>query len=118
IERFDLKTLGRGEMEEEQEYSEVELEPPLEGTASPTSASVQYIIDGLGGISNIDEINNCYTRLRIDVKDPSLVDEATLKKGENSGIITRDNHIQIVIGRDVDDVREQLDQAVYGISTT
>src|SRR6266508_4238553 len=37
------------------------------------------IVDGLGGVDNILDIEPCITRLRTEVRDPSRVDEAALK---------------------------------------
>lgn len=45
---------------------------------SPEDA--RLIIEGLGGPSNIETVNNCITRLRCNVKDISKVDEAVIKK--------------------------------------
>lgn len=38
------------------------------------------IIEGLGGFDNIVEVNNCLTRLRVDLVDPAKVNEDLLKK--------------------------------------
>ena len=38
------------------------------------------IVAGLGGAENIVEIEPCTTRLRTEVRDASLVDEAVLKR--------------------------------------
>ncbi len=71
------------------------------------------IIDSLGGFDNIIAVNNCMTRLRVDVKDMSLVDEKQLKKTGSMGIIKpSENHIHVIYGPKVekiaDDVREVL----------
>lgn len=43
-------------------------------------AKAVKIIEGLGGFGNIGVVNNCLTRLRVDIKDMALVDEDILKK--------------------------------------
>lgn len=43
------------------------------------ATKAEKIVAGLGGIDNIDEIEGCITRLRTEVHDPALVDEAALK---------------------------------------
>lgn len=105
--KLDLKTPGR------EAVAGADLAE--EGTAAGTRAgnvvskeSLGYIIEGLGGKENIVEVNNCYTRLRIDVKDESMVDETVLKKSRNQGIIRKGSHIQIIIGMDVPEVKEAL----------
>lgn len=78
--------------------------------AAPKPASdLAVIVKGLGGINNIENVNNCFTRLRIDVKDADKVDIATLKTYPSSGVVDKHKHIQIIIGLGVQDVREKLD---------
>ena len=63
------------------------------------------IIEGLGGIDNIIEVNNCLTRLRVDLADPSLVREDILKKtGSNGFIRPSEKHIQVVYGPKVESI--------------
>ncbi len=60
-----------------------EEETETAGTASIGNkqlAQALEIIEGLGGKDNIKVVNNCLTRLRVDVKDMSAVDEPRLKK--------------------------------------
>lgn len=87
-----------------------------EGAAAITGVSaesVQVLIDGLGGPENIKSVINCFTRLRVDVEDMSLVDEEKLNEYKNSGIIHGGpNNIQIVIGMKVQDVCEALNAAL------
>lgn len=71
------------------------------------------IIEGLGGFDNIGAVNNCLTRLRVDIKDMSRVDEDTLKKTGAMGFVrSSDTHIQVIYGPKVEriasDVREVL----------
>lgn len=78
------------------------------------SAEVMYIINGLGGKANINTVENCMTRLRVNLKDPALLDEGLINKTANSGIVKKGNDIQIIYGLQVADVRraveEQLEQ--------
>lgn len=107
IVKLNLKTLGRDTVENGEGMEEVGGASSKRGSIL-SKESLGYIIEGLGGKDNILEINNCYTRLRIDVKDESLVNEAILKKSKNQGIIRKGSHIQIVIGMDVPEVKEEL----------
>ena len=71
------------------------------------------IIEGLGGVENIAAANNCLTRLRVDLVDPSKVREDILKKTGASGFIRpSEKHIQVVYGPKVEaiaaNVRECL----------
>lgn len=63
------------------------------------------IIEGLGGFDNIVEVNNCLTRLRVDLADPSKVREDILKKTGSSGFIRpSEKHIQVVYGPKVEGI--------------
>lgn len=71
------------------------------------------IIEGLGGFDNIVMVNNCISRLRVDVKDMSLIDEAKLKKTGSMGIVKpSETHIHVIYGPKVEaiaaSVREVL----------
>lgn len=76
-------------------------------------AKAVKIIEGLGGFGNIGVVNNCLTRLRVDIKDMALVDEDILKKTGAMGFVrSSDTHIQVIYGPKVEriasDVREVL----------
>lgn len=49
--------------------------------------SIQILIEGLGGLQNITSVNNCISRLRVDLKDMDLVNENLLKKSGSMGIL-------------------------------
>lgn len=71
------------------------------------------IIEGLGGFDNIITVNNCISRLRVDVKDMSLINEAKLKKTGSMGIVKpSETHIHVIYGPKVEaiaaSVREVL----------
>jgi len=73
------------------------------------SALAARIIEGLGGFENIKVVNNCLTRLRVDVVDMSLVDEAMLKTTGAMGIVKpSDNHIQVIYGPKVERIANQV----------
>lgn len=71
------------------------------------------IIEALGGRDNIIVVNNCISRLRVDLKDMSVVNEAALKTTGSLGIVKpSETHIQVIYGPKVekiaDNVREVL----------
>ncbi|HEV8528685.1 MAG TPA: PTS transporter subunit EIIB, partial [Actinomycetes bacterium] len=51
------------------------------------ASKAEQIIAGLGGADNIIEIEPCITRLRAEVEDASLVDEAKLKAAGAMGVV-------------------------------
>ena len=63
------------------------------------SAKAQKILSALGGIENIEngKIDNCATRLRIQVKNTHQVDEPQLRRQGALGFIRLpENQIQVV----------------------
>lgn len=74
-----------------------------------TSPLIQKIIEGLGGYNNIVEVNNCISRLRVDIKDINKIDEALLKTTGSMGIVkSSNNHIQIIYGTKVENIANQV----------
>ena len=47
----------------------------------------EIILEGLGGKENIISIDNCVTRLRLEIKDKSKINEKLIKSSGASGII-------------------------------
>lgn len=63
------------------------------------------VIEGLGGKDNIATLNNCISRLRVDVLDMSLINEELLRKSGSLGINKpSDTHIQVVYGPKIEKV--------------
>ena len=113
ITRFDLKTPGR---EEEEEAPAEEM--PAEGEPAEQEAAahiiesgydITAILEGLGGKENITALDNCATRLRVEVKDMAPVNDAMLKKAGARGVMRPGkNSVQVIIGTKVQQVAEAL----------
>ncbi len=72
-------------------------------------AMAEKIIKGLGGSKNIISVDNCITRLRLELHDTSIVDEKLIKSAGSPGVIRLGkNGIQVVIGTDVQFVADEL----------
>src|SRR5699024_2582740 len=103
-----LPTLGR-------EKSEVQNEETISNNKKINNKSdenFETLIEGLGGAENIQEIDNCYSRLRINIVDKTKVDIKQIKEYPSSGVIQKGKNIQIVIGTEVQDVKESLDNYI------
>ena len=68
----------------------------------------QQIVDGLGGLDNIVEVEPCITRLRTEVEDPSLVDQAALKAAGAYGVVVSGNVVQVVVGPEADTLASDI----------
>ena len=79
IVKFDLKTPGREDDEEE--------EATVELANNDYTAIAATILEGLGGKANITSVDNCITRLRLEVKDNTVVNEKKIKEAGVAGVI-------------------------------
>lgn len=103
ITKFNLKTPGREDDDEEELASEL-----IAGNASFVEAAT-IILEGLGGKDNIASIDNCVTRLRLEVNDINAIDEVKIKKANVAGIMKPGgNSVQVVIGPQVQFVADEL----------
>ena len=80
--------------------------------ASKYDGLARIIIQNVGGKDNIESLENCFTRLRVNVKDESLVDEDLINHMKNSGIMRKGKDIQIILGMQVAQVRGQVEEAL------
>lgn len=103
--KWDLKLLGREDeepMDEEATGKHVNLSASQQATK---------ILVGLGGSENIEHLDNCITRLRLVVKNSSLIDEPLLLEAGAIGIMKLDAYnIQVIIGPQVAALRQQLEK--------
>ena len=73
------------------------------------SSKAEKILAGLGGAANIVEIEACITRLRTEVGNPSLVDQAALKAAGAMGVVASGTVIQVVVGPEADNIAEDIE---------
>lgn len=106
INKFDMKTPGR------EDTGETDTQQSTD-SKSNALGDVNDIIEGLGGAENINQVTNCFTRLRVDVKDLSKLDESKINKFKNNGIVKKGNNVQIIIGMKVQSVREDVCQILH-----
>lgn len=103
IVKFDLKTPGR----EDDDVDEAEMSATLSNNNFTEIARV--VLEGVGGKDNVETIDNCITRLRLTVKDDSLVDDKKIKSAGVSGVIhPNKNAVQVVVGMQVQHVADEF----------
>ncbi len=105
ITKLNLQTPGR------------ELEATAdEGTVLDTQTTnftgmARTILEGLGGKDNIESLDYCITRLRVEVKDNLLVNESKIKEAHVSGIVRpSQKNVQVIIGPQVQFVKDEMDK--------
>ena len=69
----------------------------------------EQIVAGLGGVQNIVEIEPCITRLRTEVQDGQLVDEAALRAAGAHGVLRAGNVVQVIIGPEADTLASDIE---------
>ncbi|WP_197321255.1 glucose PTS transporter subunit EIIB [Saccharomonospora sp. NB11] len=66
------------------------------------------ILAALGGADNVVEIEGCITRLRCELEDGSVVDEAALKQLGVHGVTRMGDVVQVVVGPEADSIAEDI----------
>lgn len=72
-------------------------------------SKAEKILTALGGGSNVVDLEPCITRLRVEVTDPALVDEAKLKETGAFGVVRSGRIIQVIVGPEADDLADELE---------
>jgi PTS system N-acetylglucosamine-specific IIC component len=100
IVKFNLKTPGR---EDDDDETKVVL-------ANDNFTEVaRIVLEGIGGKENVTSIDNCITRLRLEIKDYTLVDEKKIKSAGVAGVIRPGKtSVQVIIGTQVQHVADEF----------
>lgn len=102
ITKFNLTTPGR-------EEEDTEAEKTLTLSNNNFTEVARIILEGLGGKDNVTSVDNCITRLRLEIKDYTLVDEAKIKSAGVAGVIRPGkNAVQVVVGTQVQAVADEF----------
>lgn len=67
------------------------------------------ILAALGGVGNIIEIEPCITRLRCELHDGSVVDEAALKGIGAHGVLRAGSVVQVIVGPEADTIASDIE---------
>ncbi|MDS9470701.1 N-acetylglucosamine-specific PTS transporter subunit IIBC [Sporosarcina pasteurii] len=106
IVKFDLKTPGR---EDDEDIVEEAEDKNFTGNKFTSMATIIY--DGLGGDANVTAVDHCATRLRVEVKDMSVVNQNKIKSSGVPGIhVVGSNSIQVIVGTNVQFVADEMNK--------
>ena len=72
--------------------------------------AIEALLSALGGRENVRIVDNCFTRLRITVKDPASVDLRALKTLPCSGIVHNGCEVQVVCGLQAPQIRQAVEE--------
>ncbi len=108
IKKFNFRTPGREADDEETKlYTRADVNARNAQNASDSVSAL--ILKGLGGKSNISDVDCCATRLRITVKEGAKVDEGLLKQSGAAGVIKKGNGVQVIYGPRVTVIKSNLE---------
>lgn len=100
IVKFDLKTPGR---EDDDDETAVQL------ANDDFTEVARIVLEGVGGKDNVASIDNCITRLRLEIKDYTAVDEKKIKSAGVAGVIRPSKTaVQVIIGTKVQFVADEF----------
>ncbi|MBK5014284.1 PTS transporter subunit EIIC [Pantoea sp. S62] len=100
ITRMHVETPGR----------ESEEEKPQQVAADERT---QVIISGLGGPANIEDVDCCFTRLRVRVKEMNqVVDQTLMSTGANGVNRVSEHDIQVIYGPQVEKIANEVKMAL------
>lgn len=102
ITKFNLTTPGR-----EEDTTEAEKKVVLSNDNFTEVA--QIILEGLGGKGNVTSLDNCVTRLRLEIKDYTKVDEKKIKSAGIAGVMRPSKtSVQVIVGTKVQFVADEM----------
>ena len=102
ITKFNLKTPGREDDDLEEEKKVVLKNDDFTKVA-------EIILQGLGGKENVKSLDNCITRLRLEINDYTKVDEKLIKSAGVAGIMRPSkNAVQVIVGTKVQFVADEM----------
>ena len=101
ITKWDLKTPGREDDEEDEEKIEL--------ANDDFTGMAKLVLEGLGGKDNIKELDYCATRLRLEINDYTQVDEKKIKQAGVAGVVRPSkSNVQVIVGPKVQFVHDEL----------
>lgn len=101
ISKFNLKTPGREDDDED--------ETKLVLSNNNFTEVAAKILAGLGGKENIADVDNCITRLRLEIKDYTQVDEKVIKSAGVAGVMRPSKtSVQVIVGTQVQHVADEF----------
>ncbi|HLS10122.1 N-acetylglucosamine-specific PTS transporter subunit IIBC [Lentibacillus sp.] len=112
IVKFDLKTPGREDDDVQEDEARTETAGSGDAPAAEegeTAVMAEKIYEGLGGDENVLTVDNCVSRLRIEVNDMDKVDQDKIKATGVPGInVVGKHNIQVVVGTQVQFVADEI----------
>jgi PTS system N-acetylglucosamine-specific IIC component len=111
IKRWQLKTIGREDDEDVPADDDA-------GVDAKYAATAARFLTALGGKENITSLDNCATRLRMEVADVARVDDSALKRAGAAGTMKPGGKsVQVIYGLNVQFVKDAMEGIMSGAIT-
>ena len=68
----------------------------------------EQVLAAFGGQENLEHVDACITRLRMEVKDKGKVDQAALKRLGAAGVIEVGNNVQAIFGTQAETLKGEI----------
>jgi len=99
--KFDLKTPGRED--------DIDEEVQVVLKNDDYTAVAEAILAGVGGKENVVSADNCITRLRLEIKDYTVVNDKQIKSAGVAGVIRPSKtSVQVIVGTQVQFVADEF----------
>ena len=72
-------------------------------------SKAEKILAALGGDANVLDLEPCITRLRVEVENPSLVDERALKAAGAIAVVRSGVAVQVIVGPEADTLASDIE---------
>lgn len=102
IKKLNIKTPGR----------EDDDETPIAKMNVKGSEKALKVLEAIGGKENINELDACITRLRLNVKDTSMVNRPVLKALGAAGVLEAGNSIQVIFGTEAERIKDDIKEII------
>lgn len=112
ITKLNLLTPGREADDVEPKlYRRADMQDKKQGAVAAKAEDIvsALILTGLGGKTNISDLDCCATRLRVTVSDSDKVDDKALKESGASGVIHKGSGVQVIYGPKVSVIKSNLE---------
>lgn len=110
IKKFNIMTPGR-----EENSTNIKLYTK-EDLKNKNNTKSELILEGVGGVDNLVDIDACATRLRLTVVDENLMNEELLKESGSKGLMKKGKVIQIIYGPQVTVIKSDFEEYVEKVS--
>ena len=117
IKKFNLKTPGREDDDEETKlFSKADFQEKSGQAGTKVAKSgndelreiAPLVLEALGGSDNIENLDACITRLRVEVKDATKVDKNELKRLGAAGVLEVSGGVQAIFGGKSDTLKNYI----------